>query len=443
MSLRARWVLPIDAPPIENGFVRIDGRRIAEVGRATPSRTDRAEDLGDAILLPGLINAHAHLELSCYAGLLPPGPLWDWLAGLIALRRQPGAAARERQAIVDGANESLRAGVTCVADISRGGDTAAALAGHPIRKVCFVELISGASTPPSDPDELRERLDRARRAADERTLVGVSPHSFYNVSWDDLRRMAALAAEEDLPVTMHVAETRDELDWLESGSGAVAGFLARFGKPGAGGGVRGAPSELLHRCGLSRLRPLLAHVNYVSDVEIEALARMRCPVVFCPRAHAFFGHAPHRWRDLLASGVNVCLGTDGLASNRSLSMLDEIRALYVSAAAHSRWPPLDKGGVESSSSTRPDSDPAAATADALAPLLFEMATRRAAAALGLSDVCGTLTPGKAADLIAASPPRPAADPWSALLDPNCRVRDVWIDGRRVVGTRRSDGWVDG
>src|SRR5262249_21295983 len=160
------------------------------------------------------INAHTHLELSCYAGRLSPGPFWNWIERLIALRREPGAATRELQAVVDGAKASLRAGVTCVGDVSRTGRNVNALRGIPIRSICFIELISGAATPPGDPDQLLESLRQAEASADEMTTLGISPHALYSVTWSDLRRTVAIAADRDAPVAIHLAETPEEIEWL-------------------------------------------------------------------------------------------------------------------------------------------------------------------------------------------------------------------------------------
>lgn len=404
MILRARWVVPILSPPIERGAVAFDAGTITAIGRADELRShDDAVDLGDIVLMPGLINAHTHLELSCYAGRIAPTDFWSWLDALIALRRAPGAAPMEQQAIVDGARQSLLAGVTGVADISRSGTNLAALRAVPIRKIAFIELISGAATPPGDPEQLLALLDDALKSADDRTTVGISPHALYSVAWNDLRRVAAIAAERDLPVTLHVAESPDELEWLRDGTGRTAEFLQRYGLPNARAAIRGNWMDLLSRAGLTRLRPVLAHANYVDDTAWRALTGSAASVAYCPRTHEFFRHPPHRWRDMIAAGVNVCVGTDSLASNPSLSIRAELAELARGA---------------------PDLPP---------QTIVGMATRRAARALGLERTCGALHPGLAADLVAIElPTHRSATPWAAILDESCPVRDVWVAGRRCV-----------
>jgi cytosine/adenosine deaminase-related metal-dependent hydrolase len=290
-----------------------------------------------------------------------------------------------------------------VGDISRSGWSAACLGGVPIRRVCFVELISGAPTPPGDADELIEALRASEGAVDELTTVGVSPHAFYSVSWGDLRRSAAIAGERDAPITMHVAETPEEIEWLTSGTGRVAEFLGRYGLPNASAAMRGGYMELLHRLSMTRLRPLLAHANYTSDEELRMLGESRCGVAYCPRSHAYFGHAGHRWREMLSAGVNVCVGTDSLASNRSLSVLEELR--YLRGAAR------DLSGES----------------------LLAMGTIAGARALGLQGECGSLSVGKWADMIAIEISRkPGEKLLESLFGGASLVRDVWVAGRSIV-----------
>src|SRR6185369_5616505 len=153
----ARWVLPIDRPPIEGGYVLVRDGDIAAVGR-TRSGGAALTDLGDVALLPGFVNAHTHLELTGYRGRLAPAPLWDWFVELLKLRREPGAADAERAAVRQGAAESLAAGVTCIGDISRTAHHAQTLSECSIRAVCFCELISGAALPPTTATQLGELI---------------------------------------------------------------------------------------------------------------------------------------------------------------------------------------------------------------------------------------------------------------------------------------------
>jgi cytosine/adenosine deaminase-related metal-dependent hydrolase len=385
-----------------------------------------------------LVNAHAHLELTCYRGQLSPQPLWDWFFRLLAMRFAPGGAEREQAAVAAGAAESLAAGVTCVGDISRTGVHVAALRGSPIRKVCFLELISGAFAPPNDVPSLEAALRQAVEASHQpsavppaaaqssragthpssfvlhpsslpanrsslitshSSLLGLSPHALYTVTWDDLVGTAALARRHDLPVTIHVLETVEEAEWLARGGGYLEDFLQRCKLPTTGMHPTGGAIERLARAGLMDCRPLLAHVNYIDDAELSRLAATKASVAWCPRSHRFFGHAPHRWREMLAAGVNVCLGTDSLASNESLSILDELR--YVRALVPDF--PSDE--------------------------LLTMATIRGAIGLRLDGEIGSLERGKLADFIAIPwDARGPAAPAANLLDGAQRITGVWING---------------
>jgi cytosine/adenosine deaminase-related metal-dependent hydrolase len=161
----------------------------------------------------------------------------------------------------------------------------------------------------------------------------------------------------------------------------------------------GSATARLNRAGVLSSKPLLAHVNYADDALLEWMTGTEATVVWCPRTHRFFGHAAHRWREMLARGINVCVGTDSLASNDSLSILDELR--FVRQAA-------------------PDVEP---------DLILEMGTIRAAGGLGLAAEVGSLRPGKLADFVAvpwanAGP----AEPGLNLLDQREEVRAVWVGG---------------
>ena len=401
MILRAAWVVPVTAPPIRDGIVRIDGDRIVEVAAAS-TRTQSREivDLGQAVLLPGFVNPHTHLELTCYADKLEPGPLWPWLERLVALRREPGALERERQAVSDGAERSLRAGVTCVGDISRLNIHWEPLKRSPIRKVCYVELLSIARLPPRNPDELREAL----RMIDEDGLLtaGVSVHAAYTVPAAHIRAAIALADELHRPWCMHWAETREELSFLRGSRGVLpAGIEALCGDAGIDPREE-SPAALLERCCNGLSGGALAHVNYVNESEIRNL--LAHVVMYCPRAHAFFGHELHPVMKLRSAGVRVALATDSLASNQSLSMLDEMQFL---------------------SRARPD----LSSADLLA-----MGTIDAARALGLGSEIGSIEKGKLADLTAVViPPGQAEDPVDCLVRRGGSTVGVWVAGRRVIG----------
>jgi cytosine/adenosine deaminase-related metal-dependent hydrolase len=402
--IEAAWVVPVISPPIRAGAVEVIDRRIVRVGpaRALASDAMDAVDLGNAILTPGLINPHTHLELGCYTGRVKPAPFWGWIGKLVALRAQPGQVQREQQAAVDGAWQSLRAGVTCVGDISRRNITWPVLKAIPIRKVCFAELLTLADQPPRNPDELRAAVESIDE--DELLTAGISPHAPYSVPADQIRAAIAFAHEIRRPWTMHLAETPQEVTFLRSERrGVLSPMIERLLRQCGVRSPRQSPVAFLLDCVRNRRPGTLVHMNYVEDAEIGPLADSGHCVVYCPRAHSFFGHPPHPFVSMRAAGVPVTIGTDSLASNQSLSMLDELRFV------HTQVP------------------------NAPAPEeLLQMATLGAARALSLHEQIGSLEPGKQADLAAFACSPDVDDPVRALIESAALAKAVWVAGRRVV-----------
>jgi cytosine/adenosine deaminase-related metal-dependent hydrolase len=401
--LKAAWVLPVTGPAIRDGVVRVEGDRIAEVGSAAAVQNggDAVTDLGAAILMPGLVNAHTHLELTGYAGRLSPEPLWDWFPKLIKLRRARGQVEREQQGVVDGAWQSLRAGVTCVGDISRRNLNWQALKSIPIRKVCFVELLSLADDPPRNPDELRAGVAEVQE--DELLTVGISPHTPYTVPAGQIQAALQLATELGRPWCSHWAETREERAFLLGDGRALPGYmndlLAQCGLRSPG-----LPAiELLEQCARGARPGALAHFNYAQPGDAERLAEAGHAVVYCPRSHRFFGHPPHPYRELMAAGVTVGIGTDSLASNESLSLLEELRFVR----------------HELADSPRGD-------------VLLEMVTIQAARALGLAERIGSLEVGKLADLAAFPCVAETQDPVAGLIERAPGPIGVWVGGVAVA-----------
>ncbi len=407
MILRAGWVCPIASAPIRDGFVELRAERIARVGCCAAAATDlqhAAEqrqllDLGDVALLPGLVNPHTHLELSRFAGRIEPGSLWNWVAQLVRLVRDADLRAEQEREIERSAWEMLRAGVTCAGDVSRRNTSWPVLKRVPIRKVCFVELLALALQPPRTVDELRAAVESV--AEDELLTAGISPHAPYSVPIEAAAEALRLATRLERPWAMHVAETPEEVAFLH-GTAALPGSTA--------GGLfqRHAPSphcevaEYVRRVAGDARPGALIHMNYLTESDVQAVAGLPHSIVYCPRAHRFFGHAAHPLPALIGAGARVALGTDSLASNDSLSMLDELR--FVAGAALS------------------GADPAS---------LMRLVTADAARALGLHDRIGTLEAGKLADIAAFDCPS-AADPLAHVLRSAERARAVWVHGRAVL-----------
>lgn len=402
MILKARYVIPVDRPAIENGVVAIEDGRIRAVGRADELSSDSATiDYGDAVICPGFVNAHTHLELSHLAGQVPPSPDFiDWLYRLNkAIRSGLPQKEHTQRAVQVGIEKSLSSGVTTVGDITWNPSwTRETLVRSPLRGVSFGEVIAIGT----QRHLLAERLEAAvlQQWPSDRLRIGISPHAPYSVEPDAMLACARRAEAIGAPLCIHLAETAEEDLFTRSGEGPFADFLHTFGVWDTSIPISGCgPVELARRAGLLTKRTVIAHANYVDDNDIEQIAERETSVVYCPRTHKAFGHAPHRFHDMLAAGINVCVGTDSLASNPSLSILDELRFLR---REHQNVP---------------------------AGELLAMGTLRGARALGLGAEAGSLVAGKCADLVVI--PLEGSQPttgWDSILESTQPVRAVYIAG---------------
>lgn len=403
--IEAAWVAPINRSPIADGGVVFEAGRILSVGKAHELReqfpdVDRIDFL-NCTVLPGLINAHTHLELSQLKCAAPAGRFIDWLGRLVPnpsmpLDQQTDAIAAATRT---GIEQSLRFGVTTVGDISRFCSiTRQVLQNSALRSVSYGEVLAMGQRR----GLLEERLAKAADPFFQNDLLstGITPHAPYSIEAHGYRRCLEVAKCRGLPLTTHLAETRDEMPFLSEQSGPFRELWERIGgwdrlvNRFAGGPIRYA-AEL----GLMDYPTSFAHVNYCDDDELGILARSKTSVVYCPRTHAYFGHPPHRWRDMLAAGINVAVGTDSCASSPDLNLVDDLRLMHQLA--------LD---------VAPD-------------VLWEMATVRAAKALGLSEQIGSIAAGKNADLVAF--PTITNFPLREILEKPILPTARWIAGKRI------------
>ncbi len=401
-ALRARYVLPVGAAPIEHGVVTVEGGHIVSVGSNAPEGAP-VDDLGEVVLLPGLINAHTHLELSHFDQPLgkPGVRLVEWIPSLLARRAE--ASIADADSIGRGLDECLRSGSTALADIASAPWPPGLLDRCPDHSVVFQELIGPT------PERAASALESARRhlasPPGAHRQLGLSPHAPYTVRPELLEAAIVLAAQAGAPVAMHLAESWEEIELLETGGGPFREMLEALGawSPGlVSAPLR--PLDYLRKLATAP-RTLVIHGNYLSAREWSFLAerRDRMAVVYCPRSHTHFGHAAYPLGRMLAAGVPVCLGTDSLASTPDLSLLAEMR---LAAARH------------------PDVAPAT---------LVELGTLAAARALGCADELGSIEPGKSANLVAvALPTAPPADPYQAVLYGNGLVVEVVLRGTRLL-----------
>jgi cytosine/adenosine deaminase-related metal-dependent hydrolase len=380
--LSADWVIPVEGSPIPDGAVVIEAGRIAAVGPA--SELGEGERFPDAVILPGLVNAHSHLEYAVYAGFGDGLSFAPWIS--IHMERKARIGLPEMEAIARvGAYECLRSGITTVGDCSFSGAAASACAELGLRAIVYLEVFGRDGS--AIASRFREQHERIAAHLSDRVRLGISPHAPYTCTPE----LYADCLELALPLATHFNESVDELEWLTSGGGPWEQFAAELAPPLGESGIRG-----LARRGLLSSRIVAAHCVKIDDEEIRLLADHDVGVVHCPRSNAVLGSGIAPLADLRAAGIRVGLGTDSPASTPSFDMFDEMRAALYAARAREE---------------RPD---ALSAADVLG-----LATLGSARALGLEREIGSLTPGKHADLtvlsLAESPFLPWEDPVTATV----------------------------
>lgn len=406
----ASWVLPVTAPPIRDGALLVDADgRIAAVGplESMPSEEQAQRiELGDAALLPGLINVHAHPELSAFRGLLDDLPFHEWIPALMRCKR---GAALSFEDYLDAARwtciESLRNGVTTMGATEDSGAGVIALREARMRGLVYLEVFGPA---PDQVDSsmalLREKIQRFGLETNERVRIGVSPHAPYTVSDALYTAVAELAQRAHLPVATHAAEAEVEELLLREGLGPFAAGLRSRGidtAPRAPTTVR-----LLEQTGLLACQPMLIHALRLSDDDMQRAADAGATIAHCPIANARLGHGIARAVEMRQAGLPVAIGTDSVASNNRLDLLEEARVAQL----------LQRARLQSASAL-PASE------------LLEMVTMVPARMLGMADRVGSLEVGKDADFCVVSLAQPhsvpAPDPISAIFH-SARGSDVMM-----------------
>jgi cytosine/adenosine deaminase-related metal-dependent hydrolase len=404
LTLTARWLFPVSGPPFERGTITISGPLIQAVEPHGRRHADL--DLGNVAILPGLANAHTHLDLAGLKGKLQPTPDFvQWLRGVVQYRRSlsPLQAVNDIRA---GIAECIRHGTTLIGDIASQGWSWPILAQAPVRAVVFYELLGL----PKDRAEISE--SQARRWLEEHPATptcrrGVSPHAPYSVRSSLFEAAFQIARTHQVALASHVSETSGELELLRHRRGPLVAFLSDLGVWDPGGLIHDAETLIQQQSNDFNL--LVIHGNYL---ELDRLPKSwgKTTVVYCPRTHAAFGHAPHPFREILAAGGRVALGTDSLASNPDLNLLAEARFI------RQRFP------------------------DCPGDLLLRMLTLSGAEALGWDQETGSLAAGKSADLIVLPlPARDVEDPHELIFESDLPVTRVmwcgsWVDENRYVSS---------
>jgi cytosine/adenosine deaminase-related metal-dependent hydrolase len=327
----ARWVVPVSTPAIENGAVAVEGQRIVGVGSKTEIVQRFPEFcvvlLGEAVILPGLVNTHTHLELTALRSYLEneESDFFAWLRKLTVARIERMTPEDLRVSATWGACEAVRAGITCVGDAS----DSALMSMQALRDVGMRGVVFQESFGP-DPNLVGENIEKLKtKVAELRSFetelvrVGVSPHAPYTVCGPQLELIAEFATEERLPLMMHAAESEAESMFLLDGCGPFAEGLAKRAIEWKA--PRVSTIKYLKQTGLLETRPLLAHCIRVDDDDIAILSEAGAKVAHCPKSNAKLGHGRAPFAKFLEKGIEVGLGSDSVASNNTCDILEEAR----------------------------------------------------------------------------------------------------------------------
>ncbi|MFT7667659.1 MAG: cytosine/adenosine deaminase-related metal-dependent hydrolase [Planctomycetota bacterium] len=360
---RAQQILPDAFRCIDNGGVLVEAGRIIALATDERAADDLSSlagvdtiELGDCVLTPGLVNAHAHLELPALEATMDPQPGFvDWVGQVLRSRAECSQATYE--ATLDlGAARLLASGTTAVGDIDSTGVATARLGRWPLRARIYREFLDAGS---------KERRVSETQRLDAMTLgdsSGIAPHAPHTVSGELLAACAQLAGRNALPLSVHWAESAEEREWLGSGSGAFAAFLGE--SPGRSGLAQ------LMSAGVLDSRVSLVHANFPEVGDLRSVAQKGAVLVHCPGTHRYFDRAPVDLEEWLACGAMIALGTDSLASNDDLDLRLEMQRVR-------------------------DDHP-----EISAESVFDWATRGGSWALGLEHEIGELLVGKSADIVA-------------------------------------------
>ena len=388
---RAAWVLPIAGPPIRGGVVAVDGELIAAVG---PHGGGAVEDLGGVAILPGVVNAHTHLELSWMRGRVPPNASMPaWAASLMALRRT--VSPEPAEPIADAIREARRAGTSLVGDVTNTFATYEPLLDSELSAALFRELLGFSA---ADPDAVvRVAQDQIAALTPVAWLrPSLAPHAPYSVSPALMRAIGR--GNGDRPLSIHLGESAQEVQFLRDGTGEWRALLERLGvwnaawTPPACG-----PVDYLDGFGLVNERLIAVHGVQFTDGELARLAAAAATVVTCPRSNRWTGAGAPPIERFYASGARVAIGTDSLASVADLNLFAELAEVR-------RLAP----GVPASR-------------------ILASATLAGAQALGFASELGSIEPGKRADLLAVRLPAGCSDVEEYLLG-GIEPGDIrWLD----------------
>ena len=337
----ARWVLPVSSPPIADGAIAVNGQQILSVGTRSALLAQFTEattfDLGESAIIPGLVNAHSHLELTAMRGFLEDeaADFFAWLRRLTRARLDLMTADDLKVSASWGACEAARAGVTCVADASDAAlQSMNALGDVGLRGIVFQESFGPDPRLAEESfEKLKVKIAGLRERETELVKCGVSPHAPYTVCAAQLEMISRFALDEKLPLMMHAAETQMEVSLLREGRGPFADGLRSRGIEWSTPGV--SPIQYLQDVGVLETRPLLAHCIHVDESDLETIKQTETRIAHCPKSNAKLGHGIAPFGKMIEKGIDVGFGSDSVASNNTCDLLEEARFALLLARSNS------------------------------------------------------------------------------------------------------------
>jgi aminodeoxyfutalosine deaminase len=378
---RAAWVLPIDQPPIRDAVIEIEDGLIKSINPGSRLPAPGSRDLGNVVVLPGLINAHTHLELSWLRGRVPPANMFtEWVKTLVAIRRgTEQLVTPEIVAPVHDAIRELRAsGTAAVGDVTNSLAAVEPMKTANLRGVVFHELLGFSERDGGLIEATRERRAIAARHG---VRISLAPHAPYSTSVELFKAIRAAVSSSDCPIlSVHLGESIEEIELLQTGGGPWREMLQKIGVwrddwevPACG------PVQFLERHGIVDSHTLIVHGVQLDEASLRRLNTLAATVVTCPRSNRWVGVGYPPIERFYRSGVAVAVGTDSLASVEDLNLFSELKTMrYLAKSVPART-------------------------------LLESATLVGARALGLDRELGSITPGKQAELLAVALPGAVAD----------------------------------
>lgn len=410
----ARWVLPVSAPPIQDGMVEVEGDKIKRIG-ASSSSSQEVIDLGDTLLLPGLVNAHCHLEFSSLQGILETTSSFTHWVKELGAECAGLTSADQEEGYQNGIRQLLQGGTTTLANhVTVAGAEALLHQPLPFRTRHFLEVMGASPIRAQESlaaaQMVQQKLAEGNLPEAQQATAVITPHSLYSVHLEILEEMLGVGADprvgpanlgehmgSPLP-SIHLLESAEEDQLFRQQTGPLANYVVERG------GEVSLPfsSPVKWLAAIGALKNLLViHGNYLQSGEIALLRQAGGSVIHCPGSHRFFRHRPFPLMELKNQGVNIGIGADSLASNEQLNMLRELTLLKES------FPELSSEEI------------------------VRMATLGGAKGLGMETQIGSLAPGKMADLIGIKIRRPFTNPYDLVLHAT-EVDWVMINGKIQV-----------